>query len=69
VRPKPPRARLANNPYDPQVLTDRPACDVARAKAKLIMDLGECKIDLMHDAPNLSKRPIHQIARDQGIEL
>lgn len=47
----------------------QPAWDVARAKAKIIMDLGECKIDLVLDAPNLSKLPIHQIARDQGIEL
>ncbi|TVR66478.1 MAG: nucleotidyltransferase domain-containing protein [Candidatus Competibacteraceae bacterium] len=47
----------------------QPAWDVARAKAKIIMNLGECEIDLLLDAPNLSKLPIHQIARDQGIML
>lgn len=47
----------------------QPAWNIAQVKAKIIMKLGECEIDLLLDAPNLSKLPIHQIARDQGVVL
>jgi len=49
---------------------DQPAWDVAGVKAKIMMKLGEeQKIDLVLDAPNLTRAPIHDIALKQGVAL
>lgn len=49
---------------------EQPAWDVAGVKAKIIMKLGEeQKIDLVLDAPNLTRAPIHDIALEQGVAL
>lgn len=48
---------------------ERPALDVARAQAKIIILLGDQKIDIVLDAPNLKRQAIHQIARQEGVAL
>lgn len=46
-----------------------PAWIVAKVQAKAIIKLGEQKIDVLIDAPNLTRLPIHDIALSQGVSL
>lgn len=46
-----------------------PAWIVAKVQAKAMIKLGEQKIDVLIDAPNLTRLPIHNIALSQGVSL
>lgn len=46
-----------------------PAWAIARVEAKIIGQLGDQKIDIVLNAPNLKKSMIHRIAHEQGIVL
>jgi predicted nucleotidyltransferase len=51
-----------------QVVTN-PAWIVAKVQAKAMIKLGEQKIDVLIDAPNLTRLPIYDIALSQGEAL
>lgn len=46
-----------------------PAWVMAKVQAKVMIKLGEQKIDVLIDAPNLTHLPIHDIALNQGVLL
>jgi len=48
---------------------ERPACISALIQAKLIRRIGERKVDILLDAPNLKHAPIHQVAEHTGVPL
>jgi len=48
---------------------NRPALTIAQIQAKLIMQLGDQKFDIILQAPNLQTHPINKIAESQGILL
>ena len=48
---------------------EEPAWCIARAQAKMIMALGDRKIDIVLNAPNLAKTSIHKVASTQGVVL
>jgi predicted nucleotidyltransferase len=48
---------------------DRPAYISALIQAKLIREIGERKVDIILDAPNLKRDSIHQIAEQTGVAL
>lgn len=48
---------------------DNPAWVIARVEAKIIRQIGERKIDVVLNAPNMTKTLIHRVAQDQGMLL
>ncbi len=48
---------------------DNPALLIAKIAGRISMRLGGRKIDVLLDAPNLKRFPIHEIARTEGIVL
>ena len=48
---------------------DRPAFTSALIQARLIRQIGERKVDIILDAPNLKRDTIHQIAEQTGVAL
>lgn len=45
---------------------ERPALLAARLGARLRLALGDQRIDIVLEAPNLQRLPIHRIAHEQG---
>ena len=48
---------------------DQPARLAAMIGARLDIELGEQHIDVLIDAPNLKRMPVHESARREGIRL
>jgi hypothetical protein len=47
----------------------QPAYCIAMMQAKIMRVLGDRKVDILLDAPNLEKQAIHRIAEQQGVLL
>ncbi|MDR5898458.1 nucleotidyltransferase domain-containing protein [Halomonas vilamensis] len=56
---------LVTVPY----VVDNPALSMAKMETAVIMALGDRKIDVVLNAPNLKKSEIHTIAETQGVLL
>lgn len=48
---------------------ERPALLAATLTARLQLALGEQRIDVLVEAPNLQRQPIHEVARRDGVLL
>jgi len=48
---------------------EKPAKAIASIEAKIMLVLGEQKIDILLDAPNLERAPIFEIAQKTGVCL
>ncbi len=46
---------------------EKPASIMARITAKAMMSMHGRKIDVLLEAPNLDKLPIHEIAHEDGV--
>ncbi len=46
---------------------EKPASIMARITAKAMMSMNGRKIDVLLEAPNLDKLPIHEIAHEEGV--
>lgn len=46
-----------------------PALIAAKIQAKAMLSLGEQKVDVLFQAPNLESLPIHEVALAQGVLL
>lgn len=56
---------LVTVPYS----VDNPALSMAKMETAVIMALGDRKIDVVLNAPNLNKSEIHAIAQEHGVLL
>lgn len=50
-------------------IIEKPVKAIIKIEAKIMMALGEQKIDIILDAPNLERSPIFKIAQTTGIRL
>lgn len=50
-------------------IVEKPASTVAKISAKVMMKMQGQKIDVLLEAPNLEKLPIHTVVHNQGILL
>ena len=47
----------------------QPAWLMARIQSRILLQIGEQKVDIVLSAPNLMRQPIHEIAEQQGVLL
>ncbi len=47
----------------------RPAKVIASIEAKIILALGDQKVDILLDAPNLERMSIFNVAQNTGVQL
>ncbi|MGI9212146.1 MAG: hypothetical protein ACR2HF_06700 [Methylococcaceae bacterium] len=50
-------------------IVEQPARLLSQIEAKIIMQLGERKVDIILDAPNIEKTPVSEIAERTGVAL
>lgn len=48
---------------------ERPALLSARLAARISRYMGGRKVDVLLEAPNLARQPIHEVARGTGVRL